>query len=184
MKHVALVLFVLALSLANVATAQIASAGNNMNASVGVELTVAAADEGDFTELAPGITYTVSPAGTKVPGGPGNGGAFEDVQPVTFTIDGQGAGAVAVTFLLTDRMIGDAGGLIQVGYTSQSAGWNVADDYTAAMTLFDPRVGTTLYLDDNGHAYVSLGAVLTVPLGALPGAYIGTVGLSASYTGF
>jgi hypothetical protein len=41
-----------------------------------------------------------------------------------------------------------------------------------------------LYLDDNGHAYVSLGAVLNVPLGALPGAYIGTVGLSASYTGF
>lgn len=185
MKRFLVALFVLALSLTlvNVTEAQIASAGNLINASVGVELTVAAADEGDFTELAPGITYTVSPAGTKVPGGPGNGGAFEDVQPVTFTIDGQGAGVVAITFLLTDRMIGDAGGLIQVGYTTQSAGWNQSDDFTAAMTLFDPRVGGTIYLDDDGHSFVSLGCVLTVPLGALPGAYIGTVGLSASYTG-
>jgi len=186
MKRFMVVLFVVALAmcLGQVSKAQLASAGNNMNASVGTELTVAAADEGDFAELSPGTVYTVSPAGTKVPGGPGSGGAFEDVQPVTFTIDGQGSAAVAVMFLLTDRMLGENGGLIQVSFGPQAAGWNNADDYQAAMQLFDPKVGTTLYLDDAGHSFVSLGATLNVPLGALPGAYIGTVGMSASYTGF
>lgn len=172
------------LALAVQGEAQVTSAANNLRAEIGIELTVAASDEADFSEVAPGVVYIVSPGGVKVPGGPGAGGSFEEVQPVTWTIDGQGSARLAITFMLTDRMINDAGGIIQVNYGTQSAGWNTSDDVTGSLSLFDPRSGTTVYLNDDGHAFVSLGAILAVSPAAPTGAYVGSVGLSAAYTGF
>jgi hypothetical protein len=155
-----------------------------ITASVGVELVVAAAADLEFGEVAPGVTYTINTTGLKVPGGPGEGGANEELAPGQWDIEGQGNANVAVTFLLSDRLIGDGGGAIAVSYTSQSAGWNNAQDPSATQLLFDPRVGTTLQLSDDGLASVFLGAVISVPLGAPAGEYVGSAALNASYTGF
>lgn len=160
------------------------SAGSSMVAEVGTDLVVSENSNGDFTTVSPGVTYTISPAGIKVPGGPDSPDAYEDVQPVDFLIEGSANSAVAVTMMLTDRMFGDAGGIMLVDYNSQSAGWNNADDFGAQQTLFDPRVGTTLFLSADGLANVYLGCVLTVPVSAPAGGYTGVVGLTASYTGF
>lgn len=183
-NRVALVVWMVAICAVQPAQAQTSSAANNVRAEIGIELVVAASDEADFSEVAPGVVYVVSPAGVKVPGGPGFGGSFEEVQPVTWTIDGQGNARLAVTFLLTDRMINEAGGLIQVNYGTQSAGWNTSDDVTQSMSLFDPHSGTSISLNSDGHAFVSLGAILSVSPSAPTGAYVGSVGLSAAYTGF
>jgi len=182
MKRVLMILFAMVL-VAGFANAQ-TTAASSITVSVGADLVVAEATAGDFGEVAGGTVYTIAPSGDKVPPGPGNGGSAEVVDPVQWTIDGQGNAAVKITFLLTDRLIGDGGGVIPVSYTSQSAGWNDLDDPTATMALFDPRVGTTVYLDDAGHASVYLGAVLSVPTAAPTGTYTSSVALNASYTGF
>jgi len=182
MKRVLMILFAMVL-VAGFANAQ-STAASSITVGVGADLVVAEGSAGDFGEVAGGVIYTVAPSGDKVPPGPGNGGAAEVVTPVQWTIDGQGDAAVKITLLLTDRLIGDGGGLIPVSYTSQSGGWNSLGDPAATMDLFDPRIGTTVYLDDAGHADVYLGAVLSVPTGAPTGTYTSSVALNASYTGF
>ena len=171
MKHVLFALLAIVL-MVNFASAQ-SSEAIAVLANVGTELLVAAAADLDFTEVAPGVTYTINTTGLKVPGGPGEGGVNEELAPGQWDIEGTGDANVAVTFLLSDRLIGDGGGTIGVSYTGQSGGWNNAQDPSATQLLFDPRVGTTLQLSDDGLASVFLGAVITVPMGAPAGAYTG-----------
>jgi hypothetical protein len=177
MKNLIIALFtvVLAVSLASAQSSDVIE----ITASVGDLLLVEAGDGMEFGTLSTGVTYTLNTSGFLAPANVD--GDVEGV-PGSWNITGTANTAVAVTLLLTDRLVGGDGAPLSVSYSSQSAGWNYEGDATATQQLFDPRVGTTIPLGTDGVATVFLGATVAVPQFAA-GDYTGTVALNAAYTG-
>lgn len=150
---------------------------------VGTELAISPSD-GDFGDLAPGTTYTITADGSITPA---DAGGNTEVTPVLWELEGQPGASVLITFALPAYFEGDGlgGGGVRVPYSVgvQSAGWSdasfaVADPYNP----IDPRVSNTIFLIAGGAA-VQLGGVIAVPNGTPATDYEAQFVLTAAYTG-
>ncbi|MFN0158374.1 MAG: hypothetical protein ACKVRP_09930 [Bacteroidota bacterium] len=148
--------------------------------SVGAELVVAAT-EGEFLDLSPGTTYTISADGAMAPADVA--GEVEAV-PILWELEGQPGAAVVITFSLPSFFEGEDQG-VRVPYTvnTQSAGW-AAEGFALdePYNPIDARVPNTIFLI-GGVAAVQLGGILSVPVGAPAADYIGQFVLTAAYAG-
>jgi len=161
------------------------SASNTATFNIGTPLTVAAgATPGDWGELAPGTTYTISADGYIVP--PDVNGLTEVPQVVLWTITGQSGATVNISFALPPFFASATGANVPYSVNTMSAGWaNTAFAAGTAYNPIDPRVVNSMTLVNNGvggEADVQIGGILNVPLGA-NGTYTGTFVLTAQYTG-
>jgi hypothetical protein len=150
---------------------------------VGTELAISAS-EGEFLDLAPGTTYTISADGAMAPGDVA--GEVEAV-PILWELEGQPGAAVVVTFSLPSFFEGDGlgGGGVRIPYTvnTQSAGWSAeAFGLEEPYNPIDPRVPNTIFLIA-GAAAVQLGGIISVPVGAPATDYEGQFVLTAAYAG-
>lgn len=157
------------------------SAAADATFNVGTPLTITpAALPGDFGDLAPGTTYTVTADGLISPADV-NGLTF--VTPVEWNITGQIGANVAITFALPQYFTSLTGARVPYSVNAQSAGW--AELPFASGTPYnpiDPRVANTVTLLGIGSAEVQLGGILAVPVGA-DGLYTAQFILTAAYTG-
>ena len=144
------------------ATAQ--SASISATATVAGALSVTAGNNLAFGTVIPGFNRTI---------------LVSDAGAGTFSLTGGANAQVALSFTLPANLTSGANNLA-VAFTGA---YNVSNN-VATSTAFTPSSGVTTRLDGTtGSLFVWLGGTLTVPAGAVAGAYSGTVTLNASYTG-
>jgi hypothetical protein len=119
----------------------------------------------DLGTFSPGLTYTITPQGIKYPPGPNEGNSSPvDRKAFAWTIHWTANESLSIKFSLVYRLWDNDSNYVAVNYSNYSAGWNNGGaGENDSMTLFDPRVGTTLQLDVNGTASVYLGCIVSVP---------------------
>jgi|WetSurMetagenome_2_1015567.scaffolds.fasta_scaffold377939_1 hypothetical protein len=156
------------------------SSQNTASFNVGTPLSVLPAGfPGDFGDLAPGTTYTITADGSIAPA---DVNGLTEVIPVEWTLAGQSGANVQITFALPAYFTSLTGARVPYAVNAQSAGWSAAPFAPGvAYNPIDPRVENTVTLI-GGFAEVQLGGILAVPIGA-DGAYTAQFILTAAYTG-
>jgi hypothetical protein len=156
------------------------SAQNSATFNVGTPLTITpAAIPGDFGDLAPGTTYTITADGSIAPA---DVNGLTAVIPVEWTLAGQAGANVQISFALPAYFTSFTGARVPYTVNTQSAGWASTPFAPGApYNPIDPRVENTVTLI-GGFAEVQLGGILAVPVGA-DGAYSAQFILTAAYTG-
>lgn len=143
-----------------------AQASITATATVATALNVAAGNDLDFQLVVPGFTKTVTVA---------------DATAGTFTLTGGAGTEVALSFSSLPANLDDgSGNLLPITY---SAVHNTANDPVSGATAFVPASGATTNLSGIGELYVFLGGVVDATSQFTAGTYIGTVTLTAAYTG-
>lgn len=128
--------------------------------------------------VTPGQNYVITPSGFKESPGPGEGAGIT-VSPFTFEISGPPGAHVTVTLTLPDAFIAnDTAGLLPLSswwayvYADDWPPWTVGPEFGDSVTVS---------IGDSGVAVLSLAAMVTVPITAVPGPY--TAQLTISYPG-